>query len=123
MSVVTANDIERANGVLTIGLKDVVTPLAADRAKELGVRIERVQKPPQPQPVTKSTPMAASTAKPGRPTQSPLSRTRPTRRCQARFIGAAPPFLRRFSSIGRVRPRRPIRGHAPPWSARVMSAR
>jgi malate dehydrogenase len=63
MSVVTANDIERANGVLTIGLKDVVTPLAADRAKELGVRIERVQKPPQP--VTKSTPMAASMAKPG----------------------------------------------------------
>jgi malate dehydrogenase len=64
MSVVTANDIESANGVLTIGLKDVVTPLAADRAKELDVRIERVQKPPQPQPVTKSTPMAASTAKP-----------------------------------------------------------
>jgi malate dehydrogenase len=64
MSVVTANDIERANGVLTIGLKDVVTPLAADRAKELDVRIERVQKPPLPQPVTKSTPMAASRAKP-----------------------------------------------------------
>jgi malate dehydrogenase len=62
MSVITANDIESANGVLTIGLKDVVTPLAADRAKELGVRIERVQKPPQP--ATKSPPIAASTAKP-----------------------------------------------------------
>jgi hypothetical protein len=64
MSVVTANDIERANGVLTIGLKDVITPLAADRAKELGVTIERVQKPSQPHPATKSHPIAASTAKP-----------------------------------------------------------
>jgi malate dehydrogenase len=61
MSVVTANDIERANGVLAIGLKDVVTPLAADRAKELGVTIERVQKPPQS--AMKSPPLAAPIAK------------------------------------------------------------
>ena len=41
MSVITAADVERASGVLAIGLKDLVTPLATDRAKELGVRIER----------------------------------------------------------------------------------
>jgi len=42
MGVITAADVERASGVLAVGLKDVVTPLAKDRAKELGVRIERV---------------------------------------------------------------------------------
>lgn len=44
MSVITARDVEDATGVLTVGLKDVITPLAADRAKELGVRIERAEK-------------------------------------------------------------------------------
>ena len=123
MSVVTANDIERANGVLTIGLKDVVTPLAADRAKELGVRIERVQKPPQLQPVTKSTPMAASTAKPGPANPKSAVPNPPSSALSGALYRRGAPFLRRFSSIGRVRPRRPIRGNAPPWSARAMSAR
>jgi malate dehydrogenase len=41
MTVVTAADVEKANGLLVIATKDVITPLAADRAKELGVKIER----------------------------------------------------------------------------------
>ena len=41
MSVITATEVEAAKGVLVIGLKDLVTPLARDRAKDLGVRIER----------------------------------------------------------------------------------
>jgi malate dehydrogenase len=41
MSVISAAEVESASGVLAIGPKDVVTPLAADRARELGVRIER----------------------------------------------------------------------------------
>jgi malate dehydrogenase len=41
MSVITATDVEKANSVLVIAIKDIVTPLAADRAKELGVKIER----------------------------------------------------------------------------------
>jgi malate dehydrogenase len=41
MSVISVTDIERANGSLTIGLRDILTPLAVDRPKELGVRIER----------------------------------------------------------------------------------
>ena len=41
MSVVTVVDIERATGVLQIGARGVITPLARDRAKELGIRIER----------------------------------------------------------------------------------
>ncbi|MFO1352766.1 MAG: hypothetical protein U1F68_19655 [Gammaproteobacteria bacterium] len=41
MSVISAADVEKARGVLSIGVKDILTPLALDRAKELGVRIER----------------------------------------------------------------------------------
>jgi malate dehydrogenase len=41
MSVVSVADVENANRVLVIAAKDILTPLAADRAKELNVRIER----------------------------------------------------------------------------------
>lgn len=41
MTVITAADVEKADGLLVIATKDVITPLAADRAKELGVKIER----------------------------------------------------------------------------------
>jgi malate dehydrogenase len=41
MSVVSVADVEKARGVLVIGARDLLTPLAADRAKELNVRIER----------------------------------------------------------------------------------
>jgi malate dehydrogenase len=58
--------------VLAVGVKDVITPLAADRAKELGVRIERAARaaeppsapkafgPPPPSPMT--APAAAAPA-------------------------------------------------------------
>ncbi len=45
MSVISVSDVEAANGVLAIGARDILTPLAADRAKELGLRIERGAKP------------------------------------------------------------------------------
>ncbi|WP_454625388.1 malate dehydrogenase [Bradyrhizobium cenepequi] len=72
MSVVSVADVEKANGVLVIAARDVLTPLAADRAKELNVRIERasvareaaaqaplplrpiVQAPVKPTPATRS---------------------------------------------------------------------
>lgn len=41
MTVISAADVEKANGLLVIGTNDVITPLAADRAKELGVKIKR----------------------------------------------------------------------------------
>lgn len=41
MSVISVADVENANGVMIIGARDLLTPLAADRAKELNVRIER----------------------------------------------------------------------------------
>lgn len=41
MSVVSVADVEKANGLLVIAARDILTPLAADRAKELNVRIER----------------------------------------------------------------------------------
>ena len=41
MTVITAADVEKANGLLVIAIKDVITPLAADRARERGVKIER----------------------------------------------------------------------------------
>ena len=52
MSVVSVADVENANGVLVIGARDILTPLATDRAKELNVRIEREgqsRKPAVPQ--------------------------------------------------------------------------
>lgn len=45
MSVVSVSDVENANGVLVVGARDILTPLAADRAKELNVRIERSGSP------------------------------------------------------------------------------
>ena len=45
MSVITATVVEKANGVLRIGPADIVTPLARDRAKELGIRLERGPSP------------------------------------------------------------------------------
>jgi malate dehydrogenase len=51
MSVITVADIERAKGVLTVGRRDVITPLAVDRAKELGIKIERQPSPAKPPPV------------------------------------------------------------------------
>jgi malate dehydrogenase len=41
MSVVTVADVEKARDVIVLQRGDVVTPLARDRAKELGVRLER----------------------------------------------------------------------------------
>jgi malate dehydrogenase len=41
MSVISVADVESASGVLVIAARDILTPLAADRAKELNVRIER----------------------------------------------------------------------------------
>jgi len=41
MSVVSVADVEKANGILVIAARDILTPLAADRAKELNIRIER----------------------------------------------------------------------------------
>lgn len=46
MSVVSVAEIEKASGVLTVGLRDILTPLALDRAKELGIRIERAASAP-----------------------------------------------------------------------------
>jgi malate dehydrogenase len=41
MSVISVADVENAEGVLIVGARDLLTPLAIDRAKELNVRIER----------------------------------------------------------------------------------
>ena len=79
-------------------LKDVITPLAADRAKELGIRIERAEKLPQPLPAPKSfasvppavRPASAAPAQPksAAPAQPPQAAV------AARSIGAARPCLR-----------------------------
>jgi len=80
MSVITARDVEGAKGVLVVGLRDVITPLAIDRAKELGVRIERTERAGQPPPAPKSFAVAAPAAKaatseprPNAPSPPPLA--------------------------------------------------
>jgi len=68
MSVITAAEVESAKGVLVVGLKDVVTPLARDRAKELGVKIERSgDAAPRPKPSPKPQPPAKSDAPSAKP--------------------------------------------------------
>ena len=63
MTVITAADIEKARGALVIAVRDIVTPLAADRAKELGVKIERSA---QASPKASSPMSSGSAAKPVR---------------------------------------------------------
>jgi malate dehydrogenase len=77
MSVITARDVEAAKGVLSVGPKDVITPLAADRAKELGVRIERIGKPAAPSAPT-SLAREAPIAKPLHPPTAPSAPPAPT---------------------------------------------
>ncbi len=60
MTVITAADVEKARGALVIAVRDIVTPLAADRAKELGVKIERSV---QASPKASSTMSSGSAAK------------------------------------------------------------
>ena len=72
MSVITAADIERASGVLSVQARDIVTPLALDRAKELGIRIERANAPIAPKadntrppaPAARSVPVAPASPRP-----------------------------------------------------------
>jgi malate dehydrogenase len=73
MSVVSVADVEKSNGVLVIAARDILTPLAADRAKELNVRIERASDAQRsasptvafPQPIVRAPSKPASTlAKP-----------------------------------------------------------
>ena len=84
MSVITARDVEGVSGVLTVGPRDVVTPLAADRARELGVRIERSDRPvppaskalaaalPSPPAPARPAPPVPPSARPAPPVPSPL---------------------------------------------------
>ena len=112
--------------MLVIGLKDVVTPLAADRAKELGVRIERsAQASPQ---------LAAGDASLRAEAASGEAAARPS---PGAAVPKPPPstqsgaLYRRGASVPpALQPDRPKRVRdaadprpSPPSSARAMSAR
>jgi malate dehydrogenase len=45
MSVITREDVERAERELVVSAGDIVTPLALDRAKELGITLKRCEAP------------------------------------------------------------------------------
>jgi malate dehydrogenase len=66
MSVVSVADVEKANDVLVIAARDILTPLAADRAKELNVRIERASDAKQSAPATAASvqPIVRAPSKP-----------------------------------------------------------
>ena len=68
MTVITAAHVEQAKGTLVIGRRDIVTPLARDRAKELGVQITVAQTngpvPVAPAPSAAPSPGAAIKPKP-----------------------------------------------------------
>lgn len=78
MSVITAEQIERAGSRLVIARCDIMTPLARDRARELGVTIEVGDVPPvrpsaamaAPAPQAFATPAAAAIARLETPSRS-----------------------------------------------------
>ena len=74
MSVVSVADVENANGILVVGARDILTPLAADRAKELNVRIERSGSP------TKATSPVLASSQPALQTRA---KTAPTARSRS----------------------------------------
>jgi malate dehydrogenase len=87
MTAVTAADVERAQGEIVIGPRDVVTPLARDRAKELGIRI--TVSGASPIPAAKQAPVALparDNAMPSTPVAKPLARTQ----SPLRAVPAAP---------------------------------
>lgn len=78
MTAITARDVEEAKGEIVIGPRDVVTPLARDRARELNVRItvRADAAPGKPAPAVRPPPAAASppaarTPAPGPPAAEP----------------------------------------------------
>jgi malate dehydrogenase len=77
MSVVSVADVEKAKGVLVIGSRDLLTPLAADRAKELNIRIERGTAPATTSPsVVRTAPVRSA---PKMPVPAAPSPNRPVR--------------------------------------------
>lgn len=60
MTVITATDVEQAKGAIVIGPRDVVTPLARDRARELKVQITVTVGAPASAPPKTFVPQAAS---------------------------------------------------------------
>jgi malate dehydrogenase len=85
MSVVSVANVEKAKGVLVIGARDLLTPLAADRAKELNVRIERSTA--QAKTSAPSTPRTAPIP-PAVNTPTPFASNRPIRQQGAVQPGA-----------------------------------
>ena len=77
MTVITAADVESARGVLVIGAKDVVTPLAADRAKELQIKIERA---PAASPSSERASRLGALLKPTSSLSPPAKPTEPIQR-------------------------------------------
>ena len=74
MSVISVADVERAKGALLIGARDIVTPLALDRAKELGIAIQKAGEAastPSPRRATRQSEPAANAAPAAGPPPQP----------------------------------------------------
>ena len=69
MSVITASDVENAKDAIVVGPRDIVTPLARDRAKDLKIQIMVGAAPPQAPKANPATPLAEGrrTGKPAVP--------------------------------------------------------
>jgi malate dehydrogenase len=74
MSVITAELVERAGPRLVIAKGDVITPLARERAKELGVTLE-IGPPPAPSSPVSATPSSRPPAKPAAGIPAPPMRS------------------------------------------------
>lgn len=72
MTIIGARDIEEAVGPITVGPGDVITPLARDRAGELGVEIRHA--PGTTAPMDRP---AGRRRRPGAPTSAPVAATQP----------------------------------------------
>jgi malate dehydrogenase len=99
MSVISVAEVERAEGVLVVGARDIVTPLALDRARELGIAVERSAAndpatPPQrlpqsPKPANGARPSLASRPSlPAPPAKNMAAAALPSGESSAPFSGA-----------------------------------
>jgi malate dehydrogenase len=99
MTVITKEHVDRAEGELVICAGDIITPLALDRAKELGIRVLRADRTPAARsiiattraPATVGAAEAAAPPRPvARPTQPPPAVLAPVPNSGALYRRGAP---------------------------------
>lgn len=99
MSILTAADVEAAGGRLQLRKGQRLTPLARDRAKELGVEIIEADAAPASVPAPSAVSQASSSAKAPVQTQAPLANSGSIKAAQAASGASGQPVARSFAPL------------------------